>query len=96
MAVAPCVFHLPSVGVSCHRTPSAFALDDVGRDLPRLVGTDDCQVGFVAFADETASVDGKERGRIMAGKLYQLFDGEMMRIDQLKQSDQGKLYHRHA
>ena len=69
-AIAEGAFDAPLVFMSLHRTPLALALYHIARYLPRTLGTNDDQVGTIAWTKEATTNDTKETGRIVTHQLH--------------------------
>lgn len=95
-AVAEGMFHLPPERMSRKRTPAAFALDNVVGDCPRIALAHYCEVGLIAFAYESASVDVEKQSRTVAHQFGNTFYGEHSFVYQFEHGQQRELYHRHA
>ena len=75
MSVTECMLHLPMVGMTDHRAPLALTLDDLLRDGPWGIRSDNGDIGLITLAQETALSDLEQLCGMMTHQLNQSFDG---------------------
>ena len=88
--------YLPIEGMVLHRTPLTLALDEVFRNCPRRLRTNDGDISTIAFTQESTLTDTKQSGRIVTHQLYQPLYRQHAGIHQFQHGDQRELNHWHS
>lgn len=95
-AVADGVGDTPVQQVAIERTPTALALNEGGCHTIRFHGSDDSDVGLVAWTQETSISYAEQLGWLVAHQVDDAFERDNALVDKAEHGGQRELHHRHA
>ena len=95
-AIADGVGDAPMQQVAIERTPTTLALNEGGRHAIRFHGSDDSDVGLVAWTQETSLSYAEQLGWLVAHQVDDAFERDYALVDEAEHGGQRELHHRHA